>query len=230
MADRYAGEHERHVILVRHQRTPAAEYDYLARSLAVLDWHVHPFTGDGSTDLMYFDQIRARILSLCGLDEALYVDPDVDIVGDLTGLPEQSDADILTSPCTLVPPQDRKFMMDIGGTRPIVYSGMFYIREDFNTLFDKVIRKFDVGSTGIPGTTAINICFFYMDTYLLEPYWHTTLWEMEHAIRDARIIHYSGRWKNIQPYATFHMKDEKRHMLVHPEKVITGYEIEPYPG
>ena len=231
-----SGTVRRHLLLLAD---PAAGPDETRRfeSLVAGGWHTilcRPFEDhDTGRRLLVFDALRAGLLAEFGLQEALYLDPDTDVVADLQGIQRIApEAELLwvANPLLLTPvledlqrlvptpPQPRASSAD--EQQPILMEpGFFYMRRDLSGDFAAARARFPDVNDFAPGSTYWNIVMRDLGdrAVRLPDDFNRTFWDVPAAVVRAKSVHFTGQWKRLQPYLEYDRPG--RRITIHPEPV-----------
>jgi hypothetical protein len=226
-----SGPVRRHVRLVTGPDISATREERLTGTLRDAGWHTvlagplhEPMTGKR---LLAFDSLRAGLLSELGLDEALYMDPDTDVVADLQGVQSMApDADMLwvANPLLLEPVLDdlvkHGFSSAQSRGRPVLMEcGFMYLRRDFTADFAHVRHRHPDVNGFVPGSTYWNMVMLSLGekAVRLPDEYNRTFWDVPAAAATAKTVHFTGQWKHLQPYIEYNRAD--RRIVVHADRV-----------
>ena len=240
--DRYAGPCKKHIILCVPNTVLTAEAEYIHSQLEryfdvvqVLKEENH--WEDDKT--MYFDQLRATFLDRFGLKEALYLDPDIDILEDMSHLTYTAPAaSLLWVSNTIVVKNVAEDIQGVGDTdsslQPIE-PGFMYMRKSFANEINEAIAKYPPKTlNSIPGLFYWEVIKQYegKKAVQLPSRYNRTFWDIPGCVKHAGSVHYTGRWKNIQPYVEYVREpatDQEPYLHIHPTPIVhEGYEIKKF--
>jgi len=160
-----SGSVRRHLLLVTDPDTPPATEGRMVGTLLGQGWHqvvcrprADPLPG---RRLLAFDALRAGLCAEFGLGEALYMDPDTDVVADLQGIQRIApEAELLwvANPLVLDPVladlQRHGFEPPGGrGTPVLMEPGFLYLRRDLRAEFAALCSRFPDVNDFVPGST-----------------------------------------------------------------------------
>jgi hypothetical protein len=171
--------------------------------------------------LLYFDMLRSAALDIFGLDAALYVDPDVDILDDVSDM-QSYDGDLLWVPDVLTMAQLAPQLRALEIVPPIPNCGFLHMRRSFKQDFERWVNdsRIDRGSFA-PGSVIWAAIAKGDGTHALPQEYQVTTWGPEWFGR-ARAIHFTGplakRWRPYIRY-THASSDRLRRMTIEPEPV-----------
>jgi hypothetical protein len=167
---------------------------------------------------LHFNALRYSLLKRFGLDECLYVDPDVDIFASMEDIPDQSQADILWCRSPVEPAGMGALLKRLridgkltegDGKEIWPNSGMLYLRKDYLELYWAAAQE--VLKTGYDPRMIGNAAFMVMcrmmdpSKHAEMPYSNDVIWWEEHnpvtrvansnglhttAFAIARAVHY----------------------------------------
>lgn len=212
-----SGVVRRHLLLVTDPETsPAAEGEAVA-ALVEQGWHslvCRPLDGlRQGRRLLAFDALRSGLLAEFGLHEALYLDPDTDVVSDLRGIQTVApEADLLwvANPLALEPvlaDLTRHGFEPAGETdRPVLMEpGFFYLRRDLRREFDDICSRYPVVNDFVPGSTYWNMLMLELGprAVRLADDYNRTFWDVRGAVTNAKSVHFTGQWKLLQPHVEY---------------------------
>lgn len=219
----------RHLLLLTD---PAASPATEARQVAALlrdGWHgvvCRPFVDrfEGRR-LLAFDALRAGLLRAFGLREALYMDPDTDVVADLQGIQRIAPRAALlwvANPLPLAPvlaDLERYGFHPRGGRRPLMEPGFFYARRDLETEFAAACSRFPDANGFAPGSTYWNVVMHTLggEAVRLPDEYNRTFWDVPASVSTAKSVHFTGHWKHLQPYLE-HDRPGRR-IVIRPDPV-----------
>jgi hypothetical protein len=233
----------RHLLLLCDPGTQADEPRML-RSLVAAGWYTilcRTFHDpEPARRLLLFDTLRAGLLGDFGLPEALYIDPDTDVVGDLQGIQRiAAHADLLwvANPLPLEPvlrdlerlgadaPQPaahgEETAPETGTARDTVLMepGFFYMRRDLAADFAAARQRLPDANGFAPGSTYWNIVTRSLGSRAvrLPDEFNRTFWDIAAAATRARSVHYTGQWKRLQPHVEYDRPG--RRLTIHPQPV-----------
>lgn len=173
--------------------------------------------------LLYYDLLRAGLLDIFGLDEALYADPDTDILEDLSGLETLApEADLLFARnvvhMPLVPDALRANDMDTSG--PYVEEGFLYMRRSLKEECENVLNTCKINfSSFAPGMEMWNIVARRISSYALPVEYNVTSWGLKH-FGNAKAIHFTGQYpKLLRQYVRYEHNEHGRTMIIGSEPV-----------
>jgi hypothetical protein len=224
----------RHLLLIADPAmTPVAEGRILDKLLQQ-GWHtiVCRRLDESLTEqrLLAFDELRAGLLEEFGLREGLYMDPDTDVVADLQGIQRIAPtADLLwvANPLRLAPVladlQRHGFSPPQGQDGPtLMEPGFFYLRRDLRSEFAVARENYPDVNDFVPGSTYWNIVMLTLGARAerLPDEYNRTFWDIPAAVTAARSVHYTGQWKNLQPYLEYDRVE--RRVFIRPERVTCG--------
>ena len=225
-----SGTVRRHLLLLT-DGTPGPDTDRCVESLLRANWHTvvcRPFEDDHpGRRLLTFDALRSGLLGEFNLREALYIDPDTDVVGDLQGIQRISpEADLLwvANPLPLAPVLEdlrRHGLHAAGGPEsPVLMEpGFLYMRRDLRAEFETVCGTFPDVHGFAAGSTYWNMVMLAIGAKAvrLPDEYNRTFWDVPAAATCARSVHYTGQWKHIQPFVRYERAD--RRIVIHPAPV-----------
>lgn len=212
-----SGVVRRHLLLVTDPETsPAAEREAVA-ALIEQGWHsvvCRPLESlHQGRRLLAFDALRSGLLEEFGLREALYLDPDTDVVADLSGIQDIApEADLLwvANPLPLGPvlaDLARHGFTPAGDLdRPVLMEpGFFYLRRDLRREFDDVCSRYPEVNDFVPGSTYWNMVMLELGTkaFRLADEYNRTFWDVPGAVTNAKSVHFTGQWKLLQPHVEY---------------------------
>lgn len=174
--------------------------------------------------LLYYDFLRSGLLDIFKLEEGLYVDPDTDILEDLTHLETTApDADLLwvpnIVPMQLVPDALKANGMDPSG--PYLEEGFMYMRRSFKDDCEAVLNHATINFDSFaPGMEMWNIVARRCKSHMLPQEYNVTAWGLDY-FGTAKSIHFTGQQPKIaRLYTTYEQTTEnKRRMIIGPDKV-----------
>jgi len=220
-----SGTVRRHLLLLTEPEVGAGEARVFG-GLVDSGWHsvvCRPFVDPHPhRRLLFFDTLRAGLLSEFGLREALYMDPDTDVVADLQGIQRIApEADLLwaANPLPLTPVIDdlRRFVPELAppsGPTParagvpgpvLMEPGFFLMRRDLSAELLEVCRRFPDANVFAPGSTYWNILMRNLGgkAVRLPDDFNTTFWDISAAASTAKSVHFTGQWKRLQPHLEY---------------------------
>lgn len=164
--------------------------------------------------LLGSDFVRTQLLRVFGLTEGLYLDTDIDILGDLNTILRLSDAQIL---CTLDPVygHDRRYdemlkLYNLDPNPPYMCNGFLYLRivDGLDKLFMDIWRKLQVANLSnafIPGCGIWNVITRMHSHHILDKKWHVLpLWDTGN-IKGAKCLHWCGTiGKSVRRYISYY--------------------------
>lgn len=226
-----SGTVRRHLLLVTDPDvTPAAE-GRMVGTLVGQGWHqvvCRPFDDPyPGRRLLAFDALRAGLTAELGLREALYMDPDTDVVADLQGIQTIApEADLLwvANPLLLDP-----VVADLGrygfepaggrGAPVLMEPGFLYLRRDLREEFVALCGRFPDANTFVPGSTYWNMLMLALGARAvrLPDEFNRTFWDVPGAVTVARSVHFTGQWKRLQPHVEYDRP--ARRIVIRPEPV-----------
>lgn len=234
------GTVRRHLLLVCDP-TAAADEPRRLRSLVAGGWHTilcRPFEDpEPSRRLLVFDTLRAGLLREFDLAEALYIDPDTDVVGDLQGIQKIApDADLLwvANPLALEPvlrdlerlglpasPDEPAAAPAAARDTVLMEPGFFYMRRDLSADFAAARGRLPQANDFAPGSTYWNIVMRGLGSRAvrLPDDFNRTFWDIPSAVTRARSVHFTGQWKRLQPHLEYDRPG--RRITIHPDPVTT---------
>lgn len=237
-----SGVVRRHLLLLVDAASMPSVEGQIVRRLIAQGWHTvvcKPMPECRSNHrLLVFDELRAGLLTEFGLREALYMDPDTDVVADLQGIqwiaPE---AELLwvANPLLLDPVLAdlcRYGFTPAGGRQqPVLMEpGFIYLRRDLSVAFADVRERFPQVNEFVPGSTYWNIVMLELGSQAvrLSDDYNRTFWDVPSAVTRARSVHFTGQWKRLQPFLEYDRPG--RRILIRPERVVsTGPQDGPTP-
>ena len=163
-----------------------------------------PISENGRNIHLVSDELR---MCLGDGEDCLYVDPDVDVIRNLDGIPACSEAPLLwcRSP-TPIPGVDQILsVMGLPMVEIHANNGMLYLRRDFSEEFrtahyesQKVLR----GTDKLAGLRAFNVMLaMYPDLHAEMPYKYDVIWWDVPCHDMAHAIHYcNDNGKRIRPH------------------------------
>jgi len=176
--------------------------------------------------------LRARLLGDLGLDQAVYMDPDTDVVADLQGIQSIApDADMLwvANPLLLKPVladlMKHGFHPAETSAAPVLMEcGFIYMRRDFMTDFAEAALRFPDVNDFAPGSTYWNMVMLSLGAKAcrLPDMFNRTFWDVPAAICDAKTVHFTGQWKHLQPHVEYDRPSHR--ILLRPDKFIATHE------
>jgi len=225
-----SGTIRRHLLLLT-DATSGADEGRMIESLLLANWHTvvckpfeDPYPG---RRLLAFDAFRSGLLEEFGLPEALYIDPDTDVIGDLQGIQRTApEADLLwvANPLPLEPVlEDLRWygFERAGAPEPpvLMEPGFFYIRRDLRSEFDAACAQYPDVHGFAAGSTYWNMVMRSLGAgaVRLPDDYNRTFWDLPAAVTCARSVHYTGQWKRLQPYLHYERAD--RRIVIHPVPV-----------
>ncbi len=174
--------------------------------------------------LLAFDELRADLTTLLGLDELLYIDPDTDVVSDLQGIQQiEPEAELLwaANPLPLQPVLDdlarHGFTMTGGPPSPgLLEPGFLYVRRDFRATFAALRERYPDVNDFAPGSTYWNMLMRSLGSKAirLPDEFNRTFWDVPSAVVRAKSVHFTGQWKRLQPFVSYDR--EAPTIVVHP--------------
>ena len=193
--------------------------------------------------LLYYDKLRTVLLQIFDIPEGLYIDPDVDVTTDLSGIQDvRPDTYVMWTPTQGIIPTVANDVRTAGigdnAITPMAECGFLYLRKDADliTMFEDIERRCGdkFRSFGMLGTAYWNVIIkqLGLGAFELSADWHRSLWAMPESVALSKCIHYTGRWKVIQPYVTYTgQRGIARTIVIHGTKERYGiFEVEPYAG
>ena len=221
----------RHLLLLT-DATSDPDQGRMIESLLIANWHtvvckpfVDPYPG---RRLLAFDALRSGLLEEFGLREALYIDPDTDVIGDLQGIQRIApEADLLwvANPLLLEPVleglQRHGFETADGRESPVLMEpGFFYMRRDLRPEFDAACAKYPDVHSFAAGSTYWNMVMRSLGVRAvrLPDDYNRTFWDLPAAVTGARSVHYTGQWKHLQPFLRYERAE--RRIVIHPAPVV----------
>lgn len=226
-----SGVVRRHLLLITEATASAAAEGNIIRTLLAQGWHTvacrpHDDLAAGPR-LLAFDALRAGLLGELGLREALYMDPDTDVVADLQGIQDvapQADLLWVANPLTLEPVLSdltRHGFIPAGSPdEPVLMEpGFMYLRRDLHEEFTAAhASRADVNAF-VPGSTYWNMVMLDLGpkAVRLPDHWNRTFWDVPAAVVGARTVHFTGQWKRLQPHLEYDRPG--RRIIVHPDRV-----------
>jgi hypothetical protein len=192
--------------------------------------------------LLLFERYRAHLLELFKLPEALYLDVDIDVVGSLMELPSL----IPAMPTALLWTRDAVpmehciralYYIDGSHATRLLQAGFLYMKGNLHDPFEQALTQFksrmSLDSVPLPGTVCWNMVMNKLTetgaAVELPEHWHRTMWDPATCVRNAITVHWSGRWKVLQPYVTYMRGGGRPHMIIDATPVAyRDYEIRPY--
>jgi hypothetical protein len=173
--------------------------------------------------LLYYDFLRSGLLDIFKLSEGLYIDPDTDVLEDLSELTTTApDADLLwvpnVLPMDLVPKALKANNLDPAG--PYLEEGFMYMRRSFKQQCEDVLNNWKIDFNSFaPGMEMWNIVARTCNSYMLPQEYNVTAWGVEYFGR-AKTIHFTGSQpKSNRMYMTYEQTEKGRRMIIEPEKV-----------
>lgn len=174
--------------------------------------------------LLEFDRIRAGLVADLGLREVLYLDSDTDVVEDLgdvsSGAPH---ADLLwvANPLVLEPVvcdlvrhgfEDRP-----PATMTLLEPGFLYLRRNLLAEFDALVARYPDVNTFAAGSTYWNMLARILGPRAarISDDFNCTFWDVPAAVNRAKTVHFTGRWKHLQPYVSYDRA--ARRIVVHAD-------------
>lgn len=237
--DNYAGPCKKHILLcVSDNKENDDEVAYMVEQLNIyfdvvkVLYRKNPWKNDRT---LFFDQLRAEYLSLFDLEEALYLDPDVDVLEDLSKLPHMHiDSNLLWVSNTLPVRYVEEEIQNIPNTKaaPPIEPGFMYMRKSFKKEMNEAIKQHPPDTLkSIPGLFYWELVKQYQGDKATQLYggYHRTFWDLETCIKLAATVHYTGRWKYIQSRVEYVRDGEDSHLKIHPKPIVhEGYEIKKF--
>lgn len=228
-----SGAVRRHLLLVTEPSLTPADEGRIVGELVRQGWSTvvcRPL--DDTTAgrrLLGFDQLRAGVLTACGLTEALYMDPDTDVVEDLQGIQRIApEADLLwvANPLVLEPVRDdlrRHGFHPTGddGQPVLMEPGFIYLRRDLTEDFVALRDRFPDVNDFVPGSSYWNMVMLSLGPRAsrIEDRYNRTFWDIPSAATVARTVHFTGQWKHVQPYVEYDRLG--RRIVIHPRRTVT---------
>jgi len=176
-----------------------------------------PVSGSGPR-LLAYDALRAGLVSELGLRELLYLDPDTDVVEDLGGLPLIAPhADLLwvANPLVLGPVLEdlirHRFEPGDPNSVTLLEPGFLYLRGDLRSEFESLVQRHPNVNAFAAGSTYWNMLARSLGSRAvrLPDVFNRTFWDVAAAIRSAKTVHYTGRWKQLQPFVSYDRLEER---------------------
>lgn len=257
MARIRGGKVKLHLLLVTDDNSDPDETDYIKKQCDCMFDVVKVFKRRASKryrqHLVYYDALRAGLITIFGLDSLLYLDPDADVTCDISGIncnnPDLAGVELGwvydAVPIAAVISDlarcgfDAPIPVPVGGgpfydgdklavkayrANPLMAAGCIYMTRDFSLDFQNIYDEYaDKFSTHIVGTTIWNILKQSVDHTYRLPDTLHTSFWNIPGTCNAQIVHYSGVWKNIMPFVSY-SRGKHPHLKIHPEIVqFNGY-------
>jgi len=226
-----SGVVRRHLLLLAAPDIAADEEARLVGTLLDQGWHsVVCRPRESRADegrLLVFDALRAGLLGVFGLREAVYMAPDTDVVADLQGIQRFAPAaDLLwvANPLLLEP-----VLIDLarygftpagGPAEPVLMEpGFFYLRRDLAAEFAALRDRCPEVNGFVPGSSYWNMLRLALGprAVRLPDEFNRTFWDVPAAVGSARTVHFTGQWKRLQPYLEYDRP--ARRIVIHPRQV-----------
>lgn len=224
----HRGPVRKHLLLAVDDPDPAAceaQRDRVARRLgASFDRVVarpFPVVRDDAR-LLGFDTLRAGLVADLDLREVLYIDPDTDVVEDLSEvLAFEAGADLLwvANPLPLEPVVAdlvRHGFLPVDGPLPaLVEPGFLHLRRDFSVEFATLAARHPDLHGFAPGSTLWNMLVLSLGDAArrLPDRFNRTFWDVAAAATGAKSVHFTGQWKRLQPLVEYDRP--ARRILIH---------------
>jgi hypothetical protein len=222
------GPVRKHLLLAVDDADPAAcqaERDRVARRLGdrfdrVVARPLPPAPPEAR--LLSFDTLRAGLVTDLGLTEVLYIDPDTDVVEDLSEvLAFEPQADLLwvANPLPLEPVVAdlvRHGFLPANATVPaLVEPGFLHLRRDLSAEFAALAARHGDLHRFAPGSTLWNMLVISLGNAArrLPDRLNRTFWDVSAAASDAKSVHFTGQWKRLQPHVEYDRP--ARRILIH---------------
>ena len=144
---------------------------------------------------LHYNAIRYRLCSGLGVDEVVYIDPDVDIVSDISAITEDCTASLgwCRSPVEPAGFADACRKMGLSGDAPWANSGTLVMRGDFDEAYAKAAD--DVAAVGFDPRMIGNLSFSAMlrvggVDHQEIPYKYGSIWWDYANLPKALCVHY----------------------------------------
>jgi hypothetical protein len=207
----------RHILVVTEPASAPAAEGRTVGKLLDRGWHTvvcRPLDDHhAGRRLLAFDALRAGLLGEFGLREALYMDPDTDVVADLCEVRRVApDADLLwaANPLPLDPVLGdlRRYGFNPAGPpgQPVLMEpGFIYLRRDLRSEFDNVCGRYPEVNEFVPGSTYWNMVMLGLGprAVRLPDDYNRTFWDVRAAVTTAKSVHFTGQWKLLQPHIEY---------------------------
>lgn len=176
--------------------------------------------------LLGFDTLRAGLVADLDLPEVLYIDPDTDVVEDLSGvLAFEPGADLLwvANPLPLEPVVAdlvrHGFLPADGPVPALVEPGFLLLRRDFSTAFAALASRHGDLHGFAPGSTLWNMLVISLGNAArrLPDRFNRTFWDVSAAATVAKSVHFTGQWKRLQPHVAYDRP--ARRIVIHDRPV-----------
>ena len=164
------------------------------------------------TNLLQYDILRASLLQRFGLREALYMDPDVDVVGDLSELQDMhTDKALMLVKSPIAVPQVNEHIETLADVRILDHVhyniGTMYMRKldnsysYFQDIMQPLMTSVRFKAAEFMAGTALWNAMLWPDlrgAWVELPYEYGTLANDVDALSKAKVIHFSGPNKQMR--------------------------------
>lgn len=154
--------------------------------------------------LMYYDWLRSNVLEAFGLEEALYLDADADIMENLDHIRDiQPDKQLLCVPNTLTMTDVTKTLLQYGldySSFPCIDPGFLYFRRSYAAEFNRIRQEHRYNNNDfVPGSSVWNVVIQQAGDAGVLPYTYNVhvVWGW-HSLAHAKVIHFCGDLGKVQ--------------------------------
>lgn len=166
----------------------------------------------GGSRLLDYDAARAGLVADLGIDEVLYLDPDTDVVedlGEIRSIAPEADLLWVANPLGLRPVAEdlvvHGFIRGSGIPVVLLEPGFLYLRRDLRDEFSRLVARYPIVNEFAAGSTYWNMVMRSLGprAVRLPDVFNRTFWDVSAAAGHAKTVHFTGRWKQLQPFLTY---------------------------